>query len=206
MKLKRLAGYGPIAAYVSGGCLLVIAVIQQILIPPSVFVAAAIVFVLAMFVWVGSLTVTVFDLEWLEHPATSTRWFRVALGATLVAMAAPLVIALIQFAGAPVPFPIPYVLLWLGVGISLLVHNIEGRRAGLLHGVLPWLGIAAGAGFIYLGVLQSAVLFTTAFVMAWYNGLLPTQVLYIAWAIWMGVHLSRSKSPSRAMQGASAAQ
>ena len=206
MKLQRLAGYGPIAAFVSGGCLLVVAVIQQILIPPSVFVAVAIVFLLAIFVWVGSLTVTLFDLEWLEHPATNKRWFQVALAAALVAMAAPLVIALIQFAGAPVPFPIPYILLWLGVGISLLVHNIEGRRAGLLHGVLPWLGVAAGVGFIYLGVLQSPVLFTTTFVMAWYYGLLPTEVLYIAWAIWMGVHLSRSKSASPAMAAASAAQ
>jgi hypothetical protein len=123
----------------------------------------------------------------------------------LVAMLMPALIALIQFAGVAVPFPIPYTVLFVGVGFTLLVHNIQARRAGLLHGALPWIGIAAGAGFIYLGVLQSFVLFTTAFVMGWYYGLIPTQVLYVVWTIWLGVHLLRAKAPTRVAAAASAA-
>lgn len=197
MKLQRLAGYGPIAAFVSATALFVIAVIQQVMIPPSIFLVTAIVYLVVIATWVGGLTVTLFDLEWLEHPKTNTGLFRVALGAALLAMLMPAFIALIQFAGVAVPYAIPYVVLWLGVGFALFVHNIEGRRAGLLHGVLPWIGMAAGVGFVYLGVVQSFVLFTMAFVMFWYNALLPTQVLYLVWAIWMGVHLIRSKTPAR---------
>lgn len=197
MKLQRLAGYGPIAALVSAAALFFIAVIQQVMIPPSIFLATAIVFLVLFAIWVGTLTVTLFDLEWLEHPRTNTNLFRVALGASLVAMVMPALIALIQFAGVAVPFPIPYAVLFAGVGFTLLVHNIEGRRAGLLHGALPWIGIAAGVGFIYLGVLQSMALFTTAFVMAWYYGLILTQVLYLVWAVWLGVHFMRAKAPAR---------
>ena len=197
MKLQRLAGYGPIAAFVSAAALFVVAVIQQVIIPPSIFLVTAIVYLVVIATWVGGLTITLFDLEWLEHLKTNTGLFRVALGAALVAMLMPAFIALIQFAGVAVPYAIPYVVLWLGVGIALLVHNIEGRRAGLLHGALPWIGMAAGVGFVYLGVLQSFVLFTTSFVMFWYPALVPTQLLYLVWAIWMGVHLIRSKAPAR---------
>jgi hypothetical protein len=205
MKLQRLAGYGPIAAFVSAAALFVVAIIQQVMIPPSIFLVTAIVFLILLTTWVGALAVTLFDLEWLEHPKTNTSLFRAALAASLVAMAMPALIGLIQFAGVPVPFPIPYVVLWLGVGFTLLVHNIEARRVGLMRGALPWIGIAAGAGFIYLGVLQSFVLFTTAFVMGWYYGLILTQVLYLTWSIWLGVHLLRAKAPSRVAAAASAA-
>jgi hypothetical protein len=205
MKLQRLAGYGPVAAFVSAAALLVVAVIQQVMIPPSIFLVTAIVFLVLLTIWVGALAVTLFDLEWLEHPKTSTSLFRVALVASLVAMLMPALIGLIQFAGVAVPFPIPYTVLFVGVGFTLLVHNIEARRAGLLHGALPWIGIAAGTGFIYLGVLQSFVLFTTAFVMGWYYGLIPTQVLYVVWTIWLGVHLLRAKAPRRVAAAASAA-
>ena len=197
MKLQRLAGYGPIAAFVSAAALLVVAVIQQVMVPPSIFVATAIAFLVLIAIWVGALTVTLFDLEWLENPKTNSGLFRVALGASLVAMLMPGLIALITFAGVAVPFPIPYAVLFIGVGFALLVHNIEGRRAGLLQGTLPWIGIGAGAGFVYLGVLQSLVLFTTNFVMFWYPALVPTQLLYLVWVIWMGVHLIRSKTPLR---------
>jgi hypothetical protein len=205
MKLQRLAGYGPIAAFVSAAALFVVAIIQQVMIPPSIFVVTAIVFLVLFTIWVGALAVTLFDLEWLEHPKTNTNLFRVALGASVLAMAMPALIALIQFAGVPVPFPIPYTVLFVGVGFTLLVHNIEGRRHRLLRGTLPWIGIAAGAGFVYLGVLQFLVLFTTAFVMAWYYGLIVTQILYLTWSIWLGVHLLRAKAPAHIAAAASAA-
>lgn len=106
MKLQRLAGYGPIASFVSAASLLVFFVIQQL--PPtatqSVYVPVEIAFLLALFLWVAALTVVVFDLAWLEHPATSTRWFRVAQVALLVAMVMPGILALIGFAGIGFPF------------------------------------------------------------------------------------------------------
>jgi hypothetical protein len=198
MKLQRLAGFGPVAAFISAIALVVVAVFQQVSIPPSAFVPAVITFLLAFFVWTAGLTVTLFDLEWLEHPATSTALFRVALGAILIAMVMPGVIALIVFAGAPIPLPIPWALLLGGVGVSLLIHNIEGRRARLIRGVLPWIGIVAGAGFVYLAILQFIFLFTPALVMGFFYGLPLTQVLYLVWAVWMGVHLMRHKAPARA--------
>lgn len=205
MKLQRLAGYGPIAALVSAVALFFVAIIQQVMIPPSIFLVTAIVFLLLLAIWVGALAVTLFDLEWLEHPKTNTSLFRVALGAALVSMVMPALIALIQFAGVAVPFPIPYAVLFGGVGFTMLVHNIEARRHGLLRGALPWIGIAAGAGFVYLGVLQFMVLFTTAFVMGWYYGLIVTQVLFVIWSVWLGVHLLRAKAPARVAAAASAA-
>lgn len=206
MKLKRLAGYGPVAALVSAASLLVVAFIQQVAVPPSLFVAAAITFLVAIFIWTGSLTVTLFDLEWMEHPATSTALFRIGLGAILLAMVMPGVLALVTFAGLPVPYAIPWTLLFVGVGASLLIHNIEGRRVRLLHGVLPWIGIVAGAGFVYLGILQFIVMFTPALVMGFFYGLPITQLLYLVWTIWLAVHLIRGKAPARVATAASAAR
>jgi hypothetical protein len=45
-----------------------------------------IVWFFALWLWLGALAVVVFDLEWLEHPATSTRWFQVAHWATSAAL------------------------------------------------------------------------------------------------------------------------
>ena len=202
MKLQRLAGFGPVASFVSAAALVVIVLFQQMMIPPSFLVAAEITYLLAFFVWVGSLTVTLFDLEWLEHPATGTGVLRVALSAIALAMVMPGVIALVIFASAPVPLEIPWAVMFAGVGGSLLIHNIEGRRARLLHGVLPWIGIVAGAGFAYLGILEFIYMFTPKLVMGFVYGMPLTQLLYLVWTIWMGVHLirarSRAKTPAHA--------
>lgn len=199
MKLQRLAGYGPVAAFVSAASLIVFFFIQQdggaiLQAAPNLAVPLAIAFTLAAFVWVGALTVTLFDLELAHYPATSTFWIRFALGSTLVAMVMPAVLALIQFAGIGVPFAVPYALMWVGVGIGVLIHNVDGHRAGLLRGVLPWLGMATGAIYIIVGLAYGAVLFTMALVMVWYYGILTAQVLFIVWAIWLGVRLGRSKA------------
>lgn len=198
MKLQRLAGYGPVAAFVSAVALVVIAVIQQVAIPPSLFVPTVITFLITFFIWVGSLTVTLFDLEWLEHPATNTPLLRVAQGAILVAMVMPGVLAVILFANLPVPIAIPWSLLFAGVGVSLMIHNIEARRAKLLHSALPWIGIVDGAFLVYLAILQFVFMFTPKLVMGFVYGLPVTQLLYLVWAIWIGVHLIRSKATARA--------
>ena len=94
------------------------------------------------------------------------------------------------------PFGTYYALTFVPVGLSLLVHNVDGRRAGLLHGVLPWVGIVTGLAFAVAGLGFASLLVpmgTTLFTVGW-NALLLGQVLYIVWAIWMGVKLSRSNA------------
>src|SRR5215472_2752542 len=103
MKLQRLAGFGPAAAFVSAASLVLIVVIQQAPIPASLAVPTEIVYLLTFFFWVGSLAVTLFDLEWLEHPATNTGLLRVALAAILIAAVMPGVVALGLFAQVGIP-------------------------------------------------------------------------------------------------------
>lgn len=198
MKLQRLAGFGPAAAFISAAAVIVFSVVLQLAaeIPPSLIVPAVVVILATMTVFVAALAVTLFDLEWIDHAATSTPRIRLALGAALVAAFMPTVLGLIQFAGLPVPDPIPFTIYFLGIGVSVLVHSIEGRRAGILHGALAWIGIADGALFVALAAFQAAVLFTSALVMGAYYSLPVVYVLYVIWAIWMGVHLVRSKAPT----------
>lgn len=207
MKLKRLAGFGPIAAFVSAATLLVAGILGQTLPPPSWVVPTVLTVLTSFVLWMASLTITLFDLEWLEHPATSTPVVRAALVATFVAMVMPVVIGVIAFGFIPVNLAYPWAILLGGVGASMLIHNLEGRRAHLLHGALPWIGIVAGACFICLAILQLTSLFTLKLVMGLFYGFPVTQLLYIVWAIWMGVHLVRSRShaPVRGAAVASAA-
>ncbi len=207
MKLQRLAGFGPAAAFVSVAAVIVFAAIQQVgaAVPPSYLVPVIIAFLASMAVFVLALAVTLFDLEWLDHPATSKPWIRLALVATLVAAVMPTVLGLIQFAGVQLDFAVPYTIYFLGIGAGLLVHSIEGRRAGIVRGGLAWIGIITGALFIVQSVLQFLVMFTFALVMGAYYGLPIIYILYVAWAMWMGVHLLRSRSKSAAPIRAAAA-
>jgi len=77
-----------------------------------------------------------------------------------------------------------------------LVHNWEARRAGILHGVLPWLGIVSGAAMTFAGIgypLFVPVATRPLFFQITINFLLLGQVLYMVWAIWLGLKLARSK-------------
>ena len=204
MKLQRLAGFGPAAAFVSAVALVVTALFQQVALPPGLLVAEEIVYLLTFFVWAGSLTVTFFDLEWLEHPATSTGLFRIALAAILIAMVMPGVIALVIFARLPIPLEIPWAVMLAAIGVSLLIHNLEARRAQLLHGALPWIGIVAGGFFTYLGILEFVYMFTPVLLMGFVYGMPVAQLLYMVWAIWMGVHLVRARSKAKAPAPAAA--
>lgn len=207
MKLQRLAGYGPIAAFVSAGGIFVYALFQVVPVPANLISLALPVLILAMFTWAAGLTVTVVDLQWMEHPTTSTRWIQAALVAAIAAIAGPFLMAL----GAYTNFAYPYSLevgaslLLLGVGFSVLVHSLEARRAGLLRGALPWVGIVTGACFLYLGILQFIYMFTPVLLMGFVYAFQPSLLIYFIWAIWMGVHLVRSKAPARAKAAAPAA-
>jgi hypothetical protein len=107
VKLRRLAGYGPTAAYLSAGSLFVFFFILILCYPIAQAaswdaIPMTIVWFFALWLWLGALAVVVFDLEWLEHPATSTRWFQIAHWATLAALVVPVLlgIGLIANSGA----------------------------------------------------------------------------------------------------------
>ena len=195
MKLQRLAGYGSIAAFVSAAMLLVFAVLGNVMLPASLATVQAIAYFVAMSGWAAALAVALFDLEWMEHAATRTRWVQAALVAAIVAAVMPLFVMVALFRGTTVPYvlEIPTTLLLLGVGIGILIHSIEARRARLLHGALAWIGIVDGAFWIYLGILQFIFIFTPKLVMGFVYGLPVTELVYLVWAIWLGVHLTRAR-------------
>lgn len=207
MKLQRLAGYGPIAAFVSAGGLFVYAIFQVVPIPANLASVAVPLIFLSMFTWAAGLTVTVIDLQWLEHPATSTRWIHAALVAAIAATVGPLLMAVGSYTNFAYPYSLEVgaSLLLTGVGFSVLVHSLEGRRTRLLRGALPWIGIVTGVFFVYLGTLQFIYMFTPVLLMGFVYAFQPSLLIYFVWAIWMGVHLVRSKSPARAKAAAPAA-
>lgn len=86
-----------------------------------------------------------------------------------------------------------------GVGLTLLIHNLDGRRAGLLHGVLPWLGTVTGVAYIVAGIGFGSFLLTPIFYMTGFNVLVLGEALYIFWAIWMGIKLNTSKAAALTM-------
>lgn len=193
MKLQRLSGYGPTAAFVSAASLFVFFVILILGTPIAenahgIVVPMTIVYFLAFWVWLGGLAVVVFDLEWLEHPATSTTWFQVAHWATLVALVVPVVLGISLIGGAGVLVQASFFATFVLVGVSLLIHNIDARRAGLLKGSLPWLGIVTGAAYVVAGF----GIWTIPGIG--FTGLILGQTFYIAWAAWMGARLSGTRT------------
>ena len=191
MKLQKLAGYGPAAAFVSAGSLFMFFFL--LLFGNAIFTAVPaltfpiyLVWVFALWLWLGALAVLVLDLEWLEHPSTSTRWFKVAHWATLAAVFLPVLFGIAVITNNGTLGTIVASLLALCIGLTLLIHNIEARRAGLLRGTLPWIGIVTGVAYLLVAIGIYAVF---GFVALWLG-----QVFFIAWAIWMGVNLRSTKA------------
>ena len=207
MKLQRLAGYGPVAAFVSAGGIFVYALFQFVMIPANLVNVTLPLLLLSMFAWAAGLAVTVIDLEWMEHPATSTRWIQAALAASIAAIVGPLVMALGVYTnfGYPYTLEVGASLILLGIGFSVLVHSLEARRAHLLHRPLAWFGIFTGVCFVYLGALQFIYMFTPVLLMGFVYAFQPSLLIYLIWSIWMGVHLVRSKAPASAKAAAPAA-
>lgn len=195
MKLQRLAGYGPTAAYVSAGALFLFYFILVFGTPiaqaaPGIAVPMTIVYILTLWLWLAALAVVVFDLEWLEHPATSTRWFQIAHWTALVTVFLPVLLVIGFLAGVGFLVQVSFYVTFFLVGVNVLIHNVDARRAGLLQGILPWLGIVTGASFIIAGLCIWSL------VPVGFAGLILGQTFYIAWAIWMGMRLSTSKTPA----------
>ncbi len=141
---------------------------------------------MALWLWLAAFAVLVLDLEWLEHPATSTRWFQLAHWATLAAVFLPVLFGIAIVTNNGTLGTIVVSLLALCVGLSLLIHNIDALRAGLLRGTLPWIGIVDGVAFLLVAI----GIYAGIGILALWIGL----VFYIAWAIWMGVRLRRTKA------------
>jgi len=198
MKLQRLAGYGPTAAYVSALSLFVFFFVLILGYPisqvaPGLSLVLNILWFFGLWLWVGAFAVVVFDLEWLEHPSTSTRWFQIAHWATLVAVVVPVVLGIALIIGSPFLGALCVLVIGICVGISLLVHNIDARRAGLLKGNLPWVGVVAGVAYILAGIGIAISLPPLGF-----TALILGMTFYIAWAIWLGVKLGAAKNATPA--------
>jgi hypothetical protein len=204
MKLEKLAGYGPTAAFVSAGSLLVFVLILLFGYPifsavPALTLPVFLVWFVALWIWVCAFAVLVLDLEWLEHPATSTTWFKVAHWATLVAVFLPVVFGIAVITNNGGLGTTAASVLALCVGFSLLVHNIDARRAGLLKGALPWIGVVAGVAYILVAL--------TIYAGFGFIALMLGQTFYIAWATWLGMNWRAAKaSPAGAHTGASTAR
>ena len=199
MKLQRLAGFGPLAAFVSAAALFVFLTLEQFGSAigqgsSAVYIRVVIVFVLALWLWIAALNVVVFDLEWMEHPATSTAWFQVARWSTLVALVVPPLLLVVGLTNANQFFPILYCLTFIAVGLSLGIHNVDARRAGILRGPLPWLGAFLSIGYLIGGIGFGLLYFTTSLVVVTWNALQLGHLLYLIWAVWMGIHLTRSRA------------
>ncbi len=198
MKLQRLAGHGPTAAYVSALSLFVFFFVLILGYPisqvaPGLSLVLNILWFFGLWLWVGAFAVVVFDLEWLEHPSTSTRWFQIAHWATLVAVVVPVVLGIALIIGSPFLGALCVLVIGVCVGISLLVHNIDARRAGLLKGNLPWVGVVAGVAYILAGIGIAISLPPLGF-----TALILGMTFYIAWAIWLGVKLGAAKNATPA--------
>lgn len=202
-KRQRLVSYAPLAASISAGSLLVYFLAAEqfggaiIAAAPGLYVPLVITSLAAFALWAAGLVVVVVNLERLDHRATSMRWMQVARGAVLTALVVqvPLDIGLIVRAGVPIQAP-AYLLIYVGVGVGLLIHNLVARRVGLFGGVVPWLGIATGVAYILAGIGFGTFPIPgvgMVFYSIGFNVLLLGQALYLVWAIWIGVKLSRDK-------------
>ena len=199
MRLQSLRGFAPTAAFVAGGCLL-LGVLVFIFGPPAfannpgLEAPLAVVMILALACWPAALTVVGADLEWLEHPATHTGRMQAALVAAVIAMFMPPLVGLVAFLATNTNLPsVPAGVLGFALAVFLIIQNREARKAKLLHGVLPWIGMVAGGAFAVSGLgwllsLASPLGYGLAFL-----GLIAGGLCCLFWSVWLGVVLRRAQ-------------
>lgn len=209
MKLQKLAGHGASAAFVSGGAMLVGALIfifGPALADPAhpdtdrtIFIVLSVLMALMFSIWPAALVVLGSDLEWREHPATHTSRMDQSLWAVMIAAVMPLLIFLIILIAPDTAWPlVPAAVMAAGISFFLVIHNAEARKAGLLRGVLPWIGSTCGAAFLLmaigllLGTGSPYLLFLAFF--GWFIG----STCFIFWSIWLGIALWRKPKPTSA--------
>lgn len=213
---QRLAGHGSSAAFVSAGAAAVVLLTWNLernltsYAPIETAIAVTVGYFLALFLWVGAFNVILFDLEYREGPAANIRWLRIAGFTARLAIVASLLVPIVVLTQAYGLYTALYALMFLAVGAVLFAQDIEARRARLLRGLLPWLGMTTGVVFIVVGLTWLAVYFTPEVAYQVMLGMpFVTQVgttpvlievdpqnlaelLYIVWAVWLGVKLSRA--------------
>jgi hypothetical protein len=193
MRLNRLAGHGPAGAFVSAVSLAVFFLLLLFgttiaAVAPALNAPFAVALLITLLLWLAGFAVVVFDLEWMEHPATSTRLFRIAHWITLAAVVLPMLLGVAILIDSATLGAVALGLLGLTAGISLLIHNLDARRAGLVRGVMPWLGVVSGGGYMLMALGQLGL------EVLEFAGLVVGQTFYIAWAVSMGVWLRRTRS------------
>jgi hypothetical protein len=202
LRLEKLAGYGPIAAVVSGVSLIVCLVI--LLVGPTIapnFDAFSVTLVLiaavAATLWPASLVVVGVDLRWLEHPATHTGRMQASLWAVAIAAVSFPIFGIVIAVASNTSVPaIPLAVLAICMSFYLIVQNWEARKAGLLQGVLPWIGLVSGGCFAIMGFgfvvgLASPIFFGLGFL-----GFFAAIVCFSFWSIWLGIRLRGVTQPA----------
>jgi hypothetical protein len=215
MRFQWIAVHGSSAACVSAGALAGLFVAEQV---ENTFgygiaigMAAFVAYFLALFLWLGAFNVILFDLERRERPVSGTRVLLIPRVLAMLAIGISVLVLLALLTPRDSNVSWLYGLMFLAVGAVILVHNIEARRARVLHGALPWLGIVVGVAYLvvalgyvawhfapevgvpvliglHLGIIEVG---STPMVID-VNARYLAQLLYIVWAIWLGVALRRT--------------
>jgi hypothetical protein len=216
MRLQWIAGHGSSAALVSAGAVAVDFAIEQVDssgYAPAFAIATPVGYFLALWLWLGALNVMLFDLERRERPASGARVLLVLRVLALLAIVISVLVLIAILTPRDLSVAWLYGLMFLAVGAVLLVYNIEARRARLLHGALPWLGMVTGVAHLVVGLGYAAWYITpdvgipvliglhlgiiqvgTTPVVIDVNARYLAQLLYIVWAIWLGVTLRRTRA------------
>jgi len=142
--------------------------------------------------WPAALVVVGLDLDWLEHPQTHTGRMRLSLYAVaLAAITFPtfgVLVAVFSTSNSTLP-ELGLVVLGACIAFFLLVQNWEARRAGLLHGVLPWLGLVAGGCFALMSAASLAGQVSPIFFGLAYLAFFAGSICFVFWSIWLGLRL-----------------
>ena len=197
MKLEWLAGYGPLAAIVSGVALVVCLLVLMfgpVIAPALNAISLTLIAIAAIAAgtWPAALVVVGLDLNWLEHPATHTGRMRLSLYAVaLAAVTFPIfgvLVAIFSTSNSTLP-ELGLVVLGACIAYFLIVQNWEARRAGLLHGVLPWLGLVAGGCFALMAIASLAGQVSSIFFGLAFLSFFAGAITFVFWAIWLGIRL-----------------
>lgn len=202
--IPRFARYRRGAAFISAASLLVYVATDHGIVAavPRLFAPLLVVYLIAVPLWAVALAVVLYALGSVERPEARSRSLQIARAAALMATLVSLILDIALAAKAGVVAQAPtYLLLYGSVGVALVLSNVIARRAHILRGVLPWLGTVTGVTYLVAGIGYGMVLIpgigTTAY-MEGFSVLQPGMVVYIIWAIWIGVELRRSREAGAA--------
>jgi hypothetical protein len=153
---------------------------------------------------IGLATVAAIPLAALLHEAWRSRAATLSTTVFVIAVAGLVLIGIVQlvYAANLISTATQSLLTvggWLGIGIWLIAVN-AGKAHPALGGVLAWLGVAAGVGFIGVGAAvlllgnavsdPQAALGNPMAIAAGLSGALALSIGYPIWALWTWRRLS----------------